>query len=495
MNRFSQYFNLLLLFLGMTINANSRIALEGKAKPDSVISQYPYVRFVASDSLSMLERLTDDEFLDKAGRVVFKVNRFDAFTNDSLLRQLEHEIIPVINRDSMRLVRMVVRGAASPEGPYSNNVMLSRRRVQTLVDFFRSRMFLPVDDASLSVEAVAEDYDLLVAMMHRANDPDVQVVENLVKHHIPHKQYTLLKRRLQRLQHGRLWPRLLRTYFRELRSARIVLYFEPLPKVQAPVLIPISEKPTKDVSSAFLPPSQVSLPKQDERIPRREMLSIKTNLLFDFAWVPGYNDWCPIPNIALEYYPMHGHFTFGASIDFPWWQHYERHKYFEVRNYQLETRYYLRSGGIEKNPPGKGAAFRGWYLQGYVNGGIFCFCFNADKGWIGEAIGGGVGVGYVMPISAKGHWRLEFGAQFGILYSKYDPYQYEYRGIELNDHLYYYDWVLPAKDFKKRQYRYTWFGPTRVGVTLTYDLLYRRRSNKKKVSFKSYEYIERRVEK
>jgi len=291
-----------------------------------------------------------------------------------------------------------------------------------------------------------------------------------------------------------LWPRLLRTYFPELRATRIVLYFEPMPRVQAPSFIPLRQL-VKKPSTAFISQPSVCVPQPEVRLPRREMLSIKTNLLFDFAWVPGYNDWCPIPNIAFEYYPMHGHFTFGASIDFPWWQHYEKHKYFEVRNYQLETRYYLRSGGIEKNPPGKGAAFRGWYLQGYVNGGIYCFCFNADKGWIGEAFGGGVGVGYVMPISAKGHWRLEFGAQFGILYSKYDPYQYEYRGIELNDHLYYYDWVLPAKDFKKRQYRYTWFGPTRVGVTLTYDLLYRRRTNKKKVSFKPYEYLERRVEK
>ena len=40
--------------------------------------------------------------------------------------------------------------------------------------------------------------------------------------------------------------------------------------------------------------------------------------------------------------------------------------------------------------------------------------------------------------------------------------------------------------FKKRQYRYNWLGPTRVGITLTYDLLYRR-INKKGVSFKNYE--------
>jgi len=230
----------------------------------------------------------------------------------------------------------------------------------------------------------------------------------------------------------------------------------------------------------------------DECIPRREFLSVKTNVLLDVAYMPGYNRWCPIPNVAVEYYPQQGHFTFGASVDFPWWKHYHKYKFFELRNYQLETRYYLRSGDVHHNPPGRGAAFRGWYLQGYAHGGLFLFCFNKDKGWTGEYLGGGLGFGYVTPLSKKGHWRLELGAQFGIIYAGYDPFQYEYRGsVDLNDDLYYYDWTLPAAEFKKRQYRYTWFGPTRIGITISYDLLYRRHG-KKGVSFKSYQQTERR---
>jgi hypothetical protein len=72
---------------------------------------------------------------------------------------------------------------------------------------------------------------------------------------------------------------------------------------------------------------------------RREYLSVKSNLLLYGVYMPGYDRWCPMPNVAVEYYPWHGHFTFGASFDCPWWQNYEKHKYFQVRNYQLETRY------------------------------------------------------------------------------------------------------------------------------------------------------------
>ena len=223
------------------------------------------------------------------------------------------------------------------------------------------------------------------------------------------------------------------------------------------------------------------------RLHRRELLSIKTNLLLDLAYMPGYNRWCPIPNVAVEYYPKRGHFTFGGSFDMPWWQHYDAHKYFQVRNYQLETRYYLTYKpyrSYETHRPHeshesyesyKAPAYSGFYLQGYAHVGIFGICFDADRGWVGEGAGAGVGCGYVMPLSKNGHWRLELGVQAGYFRCKYDPYQYE-NPVDptYTDHLYYYKWSQEPDLFKKRQYRFNWFGPTRIGITLSYDLLYRK---------------------
>jgi hypothetical protein len=218
------------------------------------------------------------------------------------------------------------------------------------------------------------------------------------------------------------------------------------------------------------------------------LLSIKTNLLLDAAYVPGYDRWCPIPNVAIEYYPKGGHFTFGASFDMPWWQHYKEHKFFQLRNYQLETRYYLRSGSVPSGlAAGKAPAFSGLYLQAYAHGGLFGICFDASRGWVGEGAGAGVGVGYVMPISKNGHWRLELGLQAGFFRCKYDPYKYENPiNPDYHDDLYYYKWTGKPELFKKRQYRWNWIGPTRVGITLTYDLLYRR-IQKRGASFKSTE--------
>ena len=317
------------------------------------------------------------------------------------------------------------------------------------------------------------------------------LVKSICDKYLPSNNVAQLKNELQQAEGGKLWKHLLTNYFPSLRTARIMLVFNqkqpveviPQPAEEQPVPEPvIVEQPVAEA-----PVTAAVVFDEPEILPRREYLSVKTNLLLDGAYVPGYNRWCPIPNVAIEYYPKKGHFTYGASFDFPWWQDYDAHKYFQIRNYQLESRYYLRSGSLSSNPPGEGAAFRGLYLQAYAHVALFGICFDADRGWVGEGVGAGVGVGYVLPLSKKGHWRLEFGLQAGYFRCKYDPYQYENPvDPSYHDDLYYYKWTLDPDLFKKRQYRYNWLGPTRVGITLTYDLLYRR-INKKGVSFKNYE--------
>ncbi len=467
--------------------------------------QYPYIVILADGEEP--QQLSDEEFFDHAAKIVFPVNQYDLPQNSPLLLELENVVIPHINSDSLRLVRMVFRGAASPEGPVAVNQRLGQQRVLSVYNFMTSRITANAAAASVisgsaaetlsSVETDIEDYRSLCIMMRRANDPDYLTVKALCDLHLPNQDYAQLKEKLQKNDGGRLWQRLLQQYFPQLRSARFVIYLQRVSKPEEPKpeepISPISPmSPTSPISpTSPTPPESVN-----DTLPRREFLSIKTNLLLDVAYMPGYNRWCHIPNMAVEYYPLKGHFTFGASFDFPWWQHYEKHKFFQIRNYQLETRYYLKanepydeqaSPNAQHSTLNKKPAYSGWYLQGYGHLGLFGICFDADRGWEGEGIGAGVGIGYVLPISRNGHWRLEFQLQAGWFGAKYDPYQYE-NPVDPNYHddLYYYKWSLSPDLFKKRQYRFNWFGPTRIGVTLTYDLLYRR-IQKKGVSFKAYE--------
>ena len=469
---------ILFLFLLLLTAIPERLQAQGLAvsndRADSLLTTNTYIRFVDEGETI---HFSDEEFFDKAGRVVFPVNDYRLPPDAPLLKQLENEVLPVINSEGYALSRIYIRGAASPEGPYAFNKQLGEKRAKALTDFIVSRLSVPVSDSSFSLDVDFEDYRSLCLFLSRAQDNYYSRVKSLCDKYLPSDNVAQLKKELQNAEGGKLWKHLLTNYFPNLRTARIMLVFKQK-QTEAIAEQPVEEQPVEEqpvpepivVEQPVMeaPATAAVVLDEPQILPRREYLSVKTNLLLDGAYVPGYDRWCPIPNVAIEYYPKKGHFTYGASLDFPWWQDYDAHKYFQIRNYQLETRYYLRSGNISSNPPGEGAAFRGLYLQAYAHVALFGLCFDADRGWVGEGAGGGIGVGYVMPLSKKGHWRLEFGLQAGYFRCKYDPYQYENPvDPSYSDHLYYYKWSLDPALFEKRQYRYNWLGPTRVGITLT----------------------------
>ena len=477
-------FLFLCIFLSYSLNAlsipnNLNTPNTPTDEADSAFyTRYPYV--IVIDEGDDID-ISDDYFYQYAASVIFKVSKWDLPTEDKTLKELSETVLPRISRDSLKIVRVKMRGAASPEGPEKFNKFLSEKRQRALYDFVAERLQIPQGD-SLVLETMTEDYTYLYKRMMQDGDPDCEKVKRLFDEYMPHQQYAQLKKALQAVDGGRLWRRMLVTYFPSLRAARMVIVCSRRPQ-------PIVAEPEPTDSIVPRVPivpidSMVTVEKDTEpwveRYPRRELLSVKTNLLFYGVYMPaGYNKWCPIPNFAVEFYPLRGHFTYGFSFDCPWWQNYWGHKYFQIRNYQFEARYYFRSGNIKFRPEGKGAAFKGFYLQAYANTAIFGLCFDENRGWVGEGAGGGIGGGYVLPLTKKGHWRLEFQLQAGIFAGKYDPYQYE-NPVNPNyrDHLYYYKWTQKPHLFKERQYTFRWIGPTRVGVTLSYDLLYRKARNK-----------------
>lgn len=536
---------------------------QGFAMPSYVDSifyaRYTYVRVLDADE--PVPQLSDEEFFDRSASIIFPVAKTNlpSISESPLLTELERDIIPHFNSDTLRLVRIDIRGAASPEGRWAFNQKLGQQRTEALLRFFAQRMMVgnnrayktdgannansgygsnnanaisamsvgvgfpdaantaaATDDSSatlLASRSLVEDYPTLCLLMRRAGDPDYTLVRDLTDRYLATDPATL-KRRLQAERGGALWQHLLRTYFPDLRAARFVLYLQKIPKALRP-----DAGTTVSAADGF-PVSTPTIPRPDTLLPRitvapltiastpdtlrarREFLSVKTNLPFYAIYMPsGYNRWCPIPNVAVEFYPLHGHFTYGFSFDMPWWQHYHQYKFFQIRNYQFEARYYLHSGDISRRRPGEGAAFRGLFFSAYAHTGRFGICFDADRGWVGEGGGAGIGVGYVLQLSrpsrrgqtpAYGHWRLEFAAQVGYMRCRYDPYKYENPiNPAYHDDLYYYKWTGKPEDFKLRQYRFSWFGPTRIAINLTYDLLYRRQA-KKGVSFKNHETDRRR---
>ena len=137
----------------------------------------------------------------------------------------------------------------------------------------------------------------------------------------------------------------------------------------------------------------------------------------------------------------------------------------QVRDVQLELRRYFKGGG----------AFIGPYLAAYVEGTKYGIGFSATKGWEGEGGGAGLTLGHTCRLNKKGSLRLELSLSVGAFITRYDPYVWGNPITGFVDGLYYYDYHGSTSQFKERNHRFMWFGPTNAGVHLTYDIIYRKK--------------------
>lgn len=472
----------LLSFAFSPLNAQNVATAENK---DLNVSSY--IIFAEDAGREAFE--VDSLFYLRSLPIVFSVGKTVVDANNRELQHFIRYAVPLLNGESIKNARIRIRSAASPEGTLAFNQRLSKGRRDALLKIFEDH---GVSATELQIDVVDEEYELLAFMMRQANDRDAALVSRMVAEDL--SDPARLKNRLIRYDGGKLWNRIKAAYFPQLRASRFMIIF---PENHAGDVMNLGIKPLRsaglDLASRLTFPTELTLGKifEIDKKPlalaadsvRREWLSLKTNLLQDVAYVPQYG-FAPIWNIQLEYYPLRGHWTYGASLDIPWWQNRQKeHKYFQIRNWQLETRRYFQESG----------EFRGWYAQAYINAGKYGIGFTNKKGWQGEGWGGGLGAGYVWRLGKKReavrlpdghlwtdrhHWRLELGLQVGYFQTDYDPYVW---GDPVDFHidgLYYYDWQGLAKDFRERQYRFTWFGPTRIGLTLTYDILYRKQGKK-----------------
>lgn len=418
---------------------------------------------------------TDSAFIHDSRPIIpFVVGKKDIEQQDR--KWITSDLIPKLKAlgDSGIIIG---RASASPEGSLQINTQLANARKASMNALLSS---YGINTNLIRYDVAPMDFPLMRALMKLRKDDYLPVVDSLMTQYAA--DVMLLKEAMIRQDRGKLWQHLYHNYFPSLRSVRIMAIkrAEKEEDKREEIERKENERKENEIEKIEEIEKTEKIEKEEtEGDDRRELMSVKTNLLFDLAYMPGYNRFCPIPNVAIEYYPLHGHFTYGASFDTPWWKHYSKHKYFQLRNYQVHTRYYLRRGDIEERKPGKEAAFKGFFFSAYAHAYLYNICFSEKRGWEGEGWGAGMGVGYVMPIDRKEHWRLEFGLQLGYLHTLYDPYQWRCPvDPDTDANRYYYKWYSNAKDFKKRQHSYSWIGPTRVEITLSYDLIYRHKERK-----------------
>ena len=449
--------NLLMLVTVLVLSALCCQAQDAAYRQDK---DFPFI-VITGQNETVTPQFSDTEFYTMSTGVVFQVNRSDIRPDDPFFSLYRDEILPRINLQHLQLRKVFIRGAASPEGSYANNRRLGQARSKALLDALRSQLRNQYIETDAEVSSVTEDYGYLCHLMRETQDADYATVQGI--YDACQGNEARCKQQLMAVQGGRLWQRLLREYFPRLRTARLILWFSEPDSEHAPLteITPLEADSLTFIELPAPQPSPLVIPAQDTI--RRHMVALRTNLLRDGFYMPQFG-WAPGIDAQLEYYPLDGHYTYNAAFTWTNHRHWSSQEFFQMRDLQLELRRYFQGGG----------EFLGTYVGAYLEGTVYGIGLSKTKGWEGEGGGAGLSVGYVMPLNKRGNWRLEFMASFGGLITRYDPYVFGNPVTKEEDGDYYYNYLGSASAFKKRNHQFTWFGPTNVGIQITYDILYRK---------------------
>ena len=336
--------------------------------------------------------------------VHFKFDKFnlvlDYMGNNVSLQKFSHKIdsIGISNIDSI-----VIVSQSSPEGAYGHNLMLSRNRANTMLEYIynshpelSNRVYVYPDGESWTQlrEFVKKD----TLMGNATKEKVISIIDADVKVEIK-------KRRLEQLS---VYRYLLRTYYPQIRNSKFyILYHREIipmkeqatePKTRDSEPMPIVDEiipDTSTIANAIVPEAEKWTHK----------LHLKTNAIgLGMAMV----------NIAAEY-DLAKHWSFTLPVYFSAWDYFKPTLKFRLFAMQPEFRYWPSK---ENNGFFTGAHFG----LAYYN---FAFGGNSryqDHGGKTPAIGGGVSIGYRLPVSKNNRWQLEFSLGAGIYPIHYDKF-------------------------------------------------------------------------
>ena len=364
--------------------------------------------------------------------VIFDVNKYDIRTTPQL-----REAIESIGNHRRALVQIWVKGSASPEGPSEWNQKLGQYRAKALVDYLSRETGL--DYCMFRMYNLGEDWGSLEKILENRSDfPNRKRIQTIISEE---QDNDARKRKIQELDGGKTWRRLIEELFPPLRNARLALV-SAYPKI-LPIVSEIRLETAPIVlsdSHDLLPPNLVPAPINNAE-GSKWRIAIKNNLLSDMLLVA---------NLGVEINPW-THW----SLDIPVW--YSPYDISSTRNIRLlavqpEIRWWPEE------------AMAGHFVGLHTHVAGFNIALNDYARYQdpNHALWGlGLSYGYAMSLCKSGHWGLEFTIGAGFAQYRYDAYHNESNG----------------QKFKSGSDCY--WGITRAGVTLSYKWTFSRKNRKK----------------
>jgi len=324
---------------------------------------------------------------------------------------------------TINIVNISFCGAASPEGSYELNRMLAKGRMESLEKLVRSRVEIPDSVVTHNDSYIPWEYfsSLVETSDISYKDEILNIIneEARIVDYIGDRSIDNRVLRLKALDGGKVWKELNRRYFSRMRNACVV--FVTFQKEVSPSITPVVEE-TDSVytidTSAIMPVLLDSIqPVQQTPIAEQwhRTLSVKTNAL-------GLG--LAIANAAVEI-DLCKHWSFNLPVYYSAWDYFSETIKFRTLAVQPEIRYWFSEKNMRND---------GWYLGAHFGLAYYNIATNGeyrtqDHDGTSPALGGGLAVGYRMPISKNNRWKMEFSIGAGAYKLHHDKFRNYHNGL------------------------------------------------------------------
>ena len=348
----------------------------------------------------------------------FRVNStvIDSAYSDNAVRMQEMvEFLRTIRQDStINIIEVSFCGAASPEGSYQLNRKLAQSRLSALEKFIRSEVDIP--DSLITYNDSYIPWDYLKSQIEDSGlirkDEVIAILEEearLVDYHHPNTHIDNRVVKLRALDGGKVWQQMNKLFFEQMRNACAVFvtYKKELPPIQEPIIVPDTIKVEPIVEAVEMVSDTTAI--IETVIPEVEewsrKLHVKTNAI-------GLG--MGIANVAAEI-DLAKHWSFAVPVYYSALNYFTSTIKFRTLAVQPEFRYWFN----ENNQKFFIGAHFGYAQYNVAVDGDYRY---QDHGGKSPALGGGLSVGYRMPISKNDKWHIEFTLGAGVYGLHYDKF-------------------------------------------------------------------------
>ena len=319
------------------------------------------------------------------------------------------------NDPAVEIVSVAFCGTTSPEGSVQLNRQLSQKRLEALENIVRSKVNIP--EQLISRNDFHIPWDELKIWVRNSDIAQKQTVLEIIDQRprmVTDRNGLTVDARMQELRildDGRVWEVLTKRFFVDMRSASAVITTSRKGDFGA---VDMPDEETIDLQQAIIPQSEP----ESEPITEPECIEtfmphihLKTNALgWGLAMI----------NLAAEV-DICEHLSFALPIYYSGMNYFTYNLKFRIIGFQPELRGWLsgRNDGV--------------FFGAHFGVAWYDFAFRGkyryqDHNRNTPALGGGVSVGYRMPISKNNRWKVEFTIGGGAYRLHYDTFINEPNG-------------------------------------------------------------------